>query len=398
MIEYPLTGRTLTGVAFHPSLKGHEWRVIEALMGCTDYGVLLTRLSSRQDVLFNARFGEIFGIEPDEIVRLSPDEVRDRVLPRIKHQRQFLDDLQHVYGRNDLERVDVLELVGPEQTLRRHTAPLVGTDGAFLGRVWTFLDVTEWERLRRENERHVRQLEALVEERTQELLQIQQQLLTSEKLSTVGKMAATVAHELRNILTPMTLELGMLSPSDGEVARTLNRQTRRLMALTHQLLSISAPPRLEVSRADLREVWKNVEALVQSQAEYDSCRLETRVSEKPVPVACNTDQMEHVFVNLALNAFAAMSPDGGTLTVRVESRRDSAVCDFEDTGPGVPEGLIATLFEPFVSGRRGAAGLGLYNCRRIARDHGGNLTLECHDPGKTRFTLRLPLALPGLRE
>jgi signal transduction histidine kinase len=389
-MQTPKDFRTPLWVAVHPEIRGHEGTILEAVLGGTDYGVLITQLASRQDLLCNARFGELFGIPPEEIVLQDPAQVRQRVLPRLKNPDRFLEDLHYVYGRPDLERVDELELVGPEMTLRRHTAPLTGPDGHYLGRVWTFLDVTPLKRLQSDLDRHVHHLETLVEERTREIRQIQKQLLLNEKLSAVGVMATAVAHELRNILTPLMIELGAIELPDEEAARILNAQIQRMMALTHQLLSVSQPPRLQSSRTDLREVWRKVEPLIRAQAEQNGCRLEVRLPDQAVPVEVNADQIAHIFVNLSLNAFQVLSPTGGSLAVEMSVSDDSAFCRFTDDGPGVPAQIVPTLFDPFTSGHRGGADLGLYNCRRIAMDHGGNVTLDRHAPGRTQFTLRLP--------
>jgi signal transduction histidine kinase len=377
----------------HSQFRGNESALLEALLGCTDYGVLITRIDTRQDILCNAQFGELFGLDTDQTVNLSPREVREQVLPRLKDRQGFLDDLQKVYANPSYERVDELELIQPDQTLRRHTCPLWSEDGTLLGRVWTFLDITTLKELHRQVERYSQGLEALVEERTRALQDLHEQLVESEKLAAVGLLAATVAHDLRNILTPMEMELSVLPIEDRESKEAFTLQFQRMTALIHRLLSLKAPPRLSVARVPLMEVWERAEPLLRSQAEHYGCRIVTRFPADPILVEVNVDQIEQVFLNLALNAFTAMSPSGGTLTVEMLTN-DRAWIHFYDTGPGVSQEIEASLFQPFVSGRSNGTGLGLYSCRRIARDHGGEVTLTNHDHGGAVSTLRLPLAFP----
>ncbi|MBW3625606.1 MAG: PAS domain-containing protein, partial [Armatimonadetes bacterium] len=363
-----------TGLAVHPAIAGKETALLKALLSCTDYGILIARLATRQDILCNARFGELFGLDPQEVVSLTPELAREQVLPRIKHPEAFLEDLQYVYANPQLERTDELELMHPERVLRRHTCPLLDAEGEPIARVWSFLDLTPLKELQRQVERHAGELEERVNERTRQLQQAQKQLVEQEKLAGVGHLAITVAHQIRNILTPLTLELSARSSPDGEaddLSPILRQQIQRLTALTHQLLALSQPPKLEVRRLDLRAIWQNIVGILQALAEQNGCKLQTHLPPDPVWVAVNREQIEHIFVNLSINAMAAMAKTGGALTVEITHDGAMALAVFTDGGPGIREEIAAHLFEPFVSGRPTGTGLGLYSCRRIAQEHGG---------------------------
>ena len=199
-----------------------------------------------------------------------PDYVRTHVLPRLKDPDDFLRTLEAVYA--DPRRVleDEVELAAPRpRLLRRYTAPVMDDDGSVIGRLWTFLDITRT----RTMEDKVRAQAAQLKEQSRQLASAlktvtgrldrventlsltQQQLFESEKLSAVGLLAASVAHDIRNILTPLTIEIDLADQDDpagrAESLEAMRRQVDSLALLTHRLLALARPATTERVPLDL---------------------------------------------------------------------------------------------------------------------------------------------------
>ena len=353
----------------------------------------------------------MFGLESLETLRSQPNYVRTQLAPRLKDADGFVQTLEAVYA--DPKRVleDEVELVAPRQRLlRRYTAPVYGDDGAIIGRLWTFLDITR----ARHMEEKVRAQSAQLKEQSRQLAsalksvtgrldkaestlsQTQQQLFETEKLSAVGLLAASVAHDIRNLLTPLTIEVSLADQDDPALRResllAMRQQIDGLALLTHRLLALARPDTLERGPTDLEELVTRILRLVRPQAILENVEVVCAVSPRLPIVYADGVQMEQVLVNLILNAVQAMrATGGGTLSILLDRYQDTARVRIRDTGPGIAPQNRRRLFDPFFTTRPDGAGLGLFSCRRIAEAHQGAITVRSR-PGQTQFTLRLPMS------
>jgi hypothetical protein len=135
----------VAGVAVNP-FAGEEVGLLRALLQSTEYGVLMTTHDG-QDVVCNRRFGEISGLDISETVRSSRDEVRRRVLERVRDPEQFIALLEKIYSDPDLVWEDEIEMIAPQpMILRRRTRPVYNERGENIGRLWTFHDITHVKR------------------------------------------------------------------------------------------------------------------------------------------------------------------------------------------------------------------------------------------------------------
>jgi signal transduction histidine kinase len=203
-------------------------------------------------------------------------------------------------------------------------------------------------------------------------------------------LAASTAHDIRNILSSLSL---LVTPGFGEPAEALAKvreQLDRFSVLAHRLMSYAAPSSKSTGEIDLVEVLQRVVSLTGGQAAVSR----VRVSIQPTPLVVIGDghQLEHLFVNLVLNAIQAMEPGGGDLCLTMLRERNDAVVKVTDNGPGLDKG--ARLFEPFTTSKPTGTGLGLFSCRRIVEDHGGSISARSHRGGGTTFTVRIPLKSP----
>jgi PAS domain S-box-containing protein len=245
----------------------------------------------------------------------------------------------------------------------------------------------------------------LIEDVT-EHARLQEQLQISEKMASIGLLAAGVAHEVNTPLTGISSFAQMLlegaDPNDPKTVllQKIERQTFRAAKIVNGLLNLSRPgpannERLEV---DLNAVIGDVFSLLEHQFEVAKIKVRREVSPAPVPVRAVEHQLQQVFLNLFLNARDAM-PRGGWLTVTTRVEGERAVAVIADTGSGIPAEHLARIYDPFFTTKaigRGT-GLGLSITYGIVREHDGTIHCDSAVGQGTRFTLTLPLATAAAR-
>jgi signal transduction histidine kinase len=258
-----------------------------------------------------------------------------------------------------------------------------------------------------------------VEEVTERLQRQHRDILRAEQLAAVGRLAAGVAHEVRNPLTGMKLlvEAGLRSAERSRQARGVPRapflseedlrvihgEITRLEETVQNFLTFARPPSLRRQLVDLREPVRRALDLVRARARQSGVSIELDLPERPVPVSLDVGQFTPVLVNLLLNALDAM-PHGGGLRLRAEEQSSPSEAERSwrlsvcDTGPGIAPAMAGRLFTPFVSTKPAGTGLGLSLSRRIVEEHGGQITGANRAPadgGGACFTILLPLASEG---
>ena len=388
-----------------------ELILLRALLRASDYGVLLSD-GARRDLICNRRFSEWFGLDERQTIQVPPEDVRAQVLPRLKDPAEFLGTLDAIYADPKLTQEDEVELIAPRaRVLRRYTAPVLDDGGRVIGRLWTFADITRTRRL----EKRVQAQQGLLKEQARQLAvalravhgrlgkvesaltQTQQQLFESEKLSAVGLLAASVAHDIRNILTPLTIELTLAdtdaAPARAEALAAARAQVDRLSLLTQRLLSLSRPAPAQFVPVDLSLLIERIAALLAPQAALEAVTMAARCARRLPPVHGDAAQLEQVLVNLALNAVQAMrATNGGTLEINARRRRGGVCLRVGDTGPGMDRAVRRHLFDPFFSTKPDGAGLGLFSCRRIVEAHRGSIVVRSALSRGTVIHVWLPLA------
>jgi signal transduction histidine kinase len=232
----------------------------------------------------------------------------------------------------------------------------------------------------------VAQLDASFDRMVEGLRHYQENLLRSEKLAVAGRMAAGIAHEIRNPLAAMrmTVELHLREELDAEHRQSLEllrTEIGRIEEAVGELMDIASPAAPRVEGVDLDAVVKDVLALVRPQVEHQGILVEARFAGS-LCVRCDPRRLRRVVLNLVLNAIQAL-PDRGRLTVETKRRGKDIRLEVADTGPGIPEDLRGRIFDLFVSGKPGGAGLGLAMTRRIVEEQGGRIGFETGAGGTT---------------
>ena len=224
----------------------------------------------------------------------------------------------------------------------------------------------------------------------------------SERLAYVGQLAGGLAHEIKNPLSTLSLNLQLLAEDWDEVEGShASRATRRIEVLQHEserlagvlddFLRFARGHDLSPLPGDLLAVVDEVLEFFAPEAQQEG--VDVRRDLKPLPrVALDADSVKQALFNLLLNAQQAM-PEGGQIFVQTAARNGDVYVHITDTGCGIPREEVEAIFRPYHSTKQGGTGLGLPTSRRIIEEHGGSLRVDSEVGKGSRFTIRLP-ALP----
>ena len=232
----------------------------------------------------------------------------------------------------------------------------------------------------------------------EELRQAQKQLLQSEKLATIGQMAAGIAHELN---TPLTYIVGNLELLQAQAVPEVQREmldsiakgAERIRSLAQRLLAFSRPAREELLPVSANDVVERSLEMCHYQMLQSGVNAKKELSPDLPRVLGVANQLETAIINLVVNAVHAMG-QGGTLTVRSSLKGEMVEIAVEDTGPGIPEALQSTLFEPFTTTKPEGqgTGLGLSSVLMVAERHNGKIDFTTRPGAGTVFRLSIPIA------
>jgi len=277
--------------------------------------------------------------------------------------------------------------------------PIYNETGAIIGVSVFAKDLTDRKRAEDEIRRLNRDLEsALAQEKA-----VRQQLIQAEKLSALGRMVGSVAHELNN---PLQTIRNCLYLTGQEIAADLPiheylemaaAETQRLMDLVAQLRELyRMRPTIAPTVHAVGGLLQDVRRLMAPQLQDAHVEWRQPANLPSYRVSVIPDRLKQVFINLITNAMEAMRPGGGQLRVGVTLSADSrqAGVVFHDTGPGIESEHLSHLFEPFFTTKAQGLGLGLSICYEIVQQHGGQLTVESQPGQGAQFTVWLPLANP----
>ncbi|GMU20538.1 MAG: hypothetical protein AMXMBFR13_06350 [Phycisphaerae bacterium] len=243
-----------------------------------------------------------------------------------------------------------------------------------------------------------RMADAVAEREEQLKLATRRQIGQSEKLASIGRLAAGVAHEVNNPLTGVLTFTHLLrgKPNLDEQDRAdldlVIRETTRVRDIVRNLLDFARESPSRKQPLDLNELIRHVTRLLASQKEFRRIRIVEHLTQGLPAVLGDQNQLQQVLLNLSLNACEAM-PEGGTLKLNTQVRADEVIVTVADTGHGIGSEDIDKIFEPFYTTKPQGkgTGLGLSVSYGIVQQHGGNIEVTS-EPGKgTVFTVALPL-------
>jgi len=233
----------------------------------------------------------------------------------------------------------------------------------------------------------------------EELQKAQTQLLQSEKLATIGQMAAGIAHELNTPLTYIMgnlelLELQDLTAAQREMLSSIARGADRIRTLAHRLLAFTRPGREEMAPLVVNDVVERSLELCQYQVASGRIELVKSLESDLPRVLGVSNQLEMALINIVVNAVHAMGEKGGRLTVRTRRRGDDVEVSVADEGSGIPERIRGSIFEPFVTTKPEGkgTGLGLSTVLMVVERHNGRVDFDTEEGRGTTFRVTLPPA------
>ena len=233
------------------------------------------------------------------------------------------------------------------------------------------------------------------------VFQSEESLRKNERLTTLGLIAAEIAHEIRNPLTVIKLLYGYLNldfPADDprrKDTRVISEKLDQLEAIVTRVLNFAKAPSSLHSRWPVVEIIEDTIVLIRLKLAQGKIRLHFQPPSPSPVVDGHKGQLQQVLLNLLLNAMQVM-PDGGEITVRCATEERNGLTavniDITDTGRGIPEAIRDRMFDSFLSGRPDGTGLGLAIVERILRSHHGGIAVLATSPQGTTMRVTLPLA------
>ncbi|MGA5688009.1 ATP-binding protein [Cytobacillus pseudoceanisediminis] len=216
-----------------------------------------------------------------------------------------------------------------------------------------------------------------------------------QKLELVGTLAASTAHEIRNPLTGIKGLIQLLSEKytnthDQYYFSVINDEISRINEIVSEFLILGKPAAQKMETLDLRNIIKELEPLILSEANLHNVTFESAISVEPVMVECTKDQMKQVILNLTKNAFESMD-GGGKLTIKLNKMHSKCQLKIADTGSGISEDEIEKIFHPFYTSKETGTGLGLVVCRRILHSFGGEIFITSKETKGTHVDIFLPI-------
>jgi len=320
-------------------------------------------------VRWNRRLEELYGIRHEDAVARRLDEIFESgFLEVLRSARRESPEGAAFYR---------VPLTTRHESVRRllvnvATTPLRDSDGAIAGTIVVIDDISA-------------------------RVQLEEQLQISEKMASIGLLAAGVAHEVNTPLTGISSFTQMLlqgaEPDDPKtkVLEKIERQTFRAAKIVNGLLNLARPAQTDSAAVDVNVVVNDVLALLEHQFRTGRIQVRKELAASVLLVQGVEYKLQQVFLNLFLNARDAM-PRGGWLTIATREDEAGAVIEIADTGSGIPPEQLSRIYDPFFTTKelgRGT-GLGLSITYGIVQEHGGTITCESAIGQGTRFMLSLP--------
>jgi len=354
-------------------LKGSQSRLNrikafrDTLISSLPVGLIVT--DSQGLILLCNQFAEqIASVAEKDVVGLSPENV---LAPELA---QALAPRNMAMGESIQEEVILPDQKGEPRTLQLHGMSVVDSEGLPAGVMLLIQDLT--------------QVKSLEEE-----------LRRSERMAALGKMAAGVAHELRNPLSSIK-GLALLLKSrfqeksnDRETADILVQEVERLNRSIGELLDYTRPQKLIKEDVHPEEVVRKALSLIRMDAESMGVKTEIHVTGIIPAIQADQDKLNQVFLNLFLNSIQAME-HGGKLDIQITNEGGNVTFTVKDTGCGIDKDDLPRVFDPYFTTKPEGTGLGLAMSVKIIEEHGGTISFHSEPDKGTTVIVTLPVSLP----
>ena len=237
----------------------------------------------------------------------------------------------------------------------------------------------------------------IVNRKQRKLIETTEQLAHSEKIATLGRVAAQVAHEVRNPLAGLLLYSehlkgkldGKVPPADAQLINKIIETINHLTATTEQILNYARPVTLALKTVDLNDVARDVVQLLSTEISAHNIEIVMELDSSPVSGMLDEASIRAATLNLVLNAVQAMS-NGGHLTISTGRDGKKMWMTIKDTGAGMSPERIKQIFEPFNTTKSRGLGLGMPYAQKIIQQHGGRIEVESRQGTGTQVRIELP--------
>jgi len=385
-------------------LRDRNEEVETILNGIEDF--ILVIAPDKKIIDVNEPFLEKMGFERSEVIGKTCFDVwRRGIPPCIKGDS--ICPLNEVV-RNKKPHVSVLTRMnrkGEKRYIEVSVYPIWEKDG----KISEFIEISRDITVRRQEEEEIkRNLERMVAERTQQLKETHEKLIHQDKMASLGKLSASVVHEINNpnagILNLIMLIRRVISEgpvTDKELRQfdnylgLMESETRRISRIVSNLLAFSRQSKIEMRPLNINQLVEKVLLLNSNLLKINDIKLDKLLDNHIPDVDGSEDQLQQVFMNLLSNAVEAMeNQTGGILTIRTgrDHKTGNVIISFSDTGIGIPVENIPNLFEPFFTTKKKGkgVGLGLSVAYGIIEEHKGSIRIDSHREKGTTFIVELP--------
>jgi signal transduction histidine kinase len=236
----------------------------------------------------------------------------------------------------------------------------------------------------------------------QAIKDLEAEVALRDRLSSLGNLAATVAHEIRNPLNSISMGLqrlrGEFRPVQDEAEYShfidlMRGEVQRLNSIVEEFLLLARPLDLKFEEVRIDELLKELATLAGSYSSSTKVEISIATPRDLPPAKVDRNYFKQLLLNLVLNGIQAM-PEGGRLTLEAKATEGNLILTVADTGAGISKEILPRIFEPYFTTKTKGSGLGLVIARRIAEAHGGRLTAESEVGQGSRFRVSIPLTNP----
>lgn len=352
--------------------------ILKATLESSGDGIIVVDHQGRI-TMYNNSFKNMWKI-PDSIMHSgSIQAVTEYISGKVINHEEFYARIKHIKANLKNKSYDIIEL-NNSQFFERYSQPQY-MEGKIAGRVWNYRNITE--RVLREKEQE----------------QLKLQLAHSQKMESLGRLSSSIAHDLNNLLSPILGYSEILLSKLSDIERKELRSSLKIIYdtairardLTKKLLELGRKQEPDTRPININQIISSFVPILRKTIR-DGIDLILELEEDIPPIKADIAQIEHVLLNLAINASDAIETnDRGQIFIRTYKSHINSIClEFADTGRGITNEIKERLFEPFFTTKKNGSGLGLTIVYNIIRQHKGDIFIES-SPGKgTAFYILLP--------
>jgi signal transduction histidine kinase len=339
-------------------------------------------------------------------------ELTDTLKTRAWLGNQQMDHIRSIVYQLQLAEQTLLKQRSQELNVRYVTLNTIVVTSlviAFLLVVYGFITYARENKARRMADETVNQYQEQLKERINELGRANTELIqmrSIEKLAATGRIARTIAHEVRNPLTNINLSVDQLKSFEVDnnhetfslMLNMISRNSNRINQLITELLNSTKFTELVFQKASVNRLLDETLELAMDRIQLNNMKIIKNYASNICDISVDVDKIKIAFLNIIVNAIEAMEPDRGILRLKTESKDGLCVVTISDNGTGMAKESLAKLFEPYFTSKAKGTGLGLTNTHNIILNHNGSIRVESELDQGTDFIISLNLYAPSGNE